>query len=50
MKTHDGLEYVFSTGHELHEVIFYDPSVGQYYNRSTDLYLTLEETKAFGMP
>lgn len=45
----DGLEQVFSEGHEFHSRIFYDRHAGQYYDRGTDLYLTLEEAQAFGI-
>lgn len=46
----NGLERVFSTGHQFYDVIFYDTKAGEYYNRSTDLYLSLEEVKAYGIP
>lgn len=45
----DGLERVFSKGHELHDRIFYDVREGQYYDRGSDLYLTLAEAQAFGI-
>lgn len=45
----DGLERVFSPGHELHDRIFYDVKAGEYYDRGSDLYLTLDEARAFGV-
>lgn len=44
------LEVVFPHTHELFNRIAYDPQEGQYYDRYTDLYLSLEEVKAFGIP
>lgn len=43
----DDLEHVLPEGHEYHDRIFYDRRAGQYYDRSTDFYLTLEEAAAF---
>jgi len=34
-----GLEPIYPIGHELSEVVFYDRSVGKYYDATTDLYL-----------
>ena len=45
----DGLERVFSKGHEHYDRLFYDVREGQYYDRATDLYLTLDEVRAFGV-
>jgi hypothetical protein len=45
----NGLERVFSKGHQYHDRVFYDAREGQYYDRGTDLYLTLEEAHAFGV-
>lgn len=45
----NGLETVFSSGHQYHDRIFYDVKEGQYYDRHTDLYLTLDEAKSFGI-
>ena len=44
------LEHVFSVGHPNRTRIFYDRAEGQYYDAATDLYLTLEEVRAFGLP
>ena len=44
-----GLETVFSAGHQHHTRIYYDPKEGSYYDRATDLYLTLDEALAFGV-
>jgi hypothetical protein len=46
----NGLERVFSEGHQFYNVIFYDVLEGQYYNKSSDLYLSLEEVKSYGIP
>lgn len=43
------LERVFSPGHELHSRIFYDLVEGKYYDKATDLFLTLDEAKAYGV-
>lgn len=44
-----GLEHVFSEGHEYHNRIFYDRIEGAYYDRATDLFLSLDELKAYGI-
>lgn len=44
------LEEVFSVGHQFHGRIVYDRMEGQYYDRHTDIYLTLAEVRAFGLP
>lgn len=44
------LEKVFSPAHPLHDRILYDPQEGSYYDAHTDLYLTLQEVRAFGLP
>lgn len=44
------LETVFSPGHQYHDRIVYDRSEGQYYDKYTDLYLTLEQARSFGLP
>lgn len=46
--TPDGLEYVFPQGNQWRNRIFYDPKVGEYYDRGGDMYLTLEQMGAFG--
>lgn len=46
----DGLERVFPAGHQYHDRLFYDVREGSYYDRATDLYITLDEAKAFGLP
>ncbi len=46
----DGLEQVFSVGHEYHGRIFYDAKEGSHYDLATDLYITLEQAKSFGLP
>jgi len=43
------LEQVFSKGHRYHGRIFYDSKEGQYYDQATDLYLTLDEARTFGV-
>ena len=43
------LETVFSPGHQYHTRVFYDRVEGQYYDRSTDLYLSLDEARAMGI-
>lgn len=45
----NSLEIVFSEGHHLYDVIFYDSKEGQYYNRTTDFFLTENELGAFGL-
>lgn len=44
-----GLEHVFSEGHRHHNRIFYDPHEGQYYDKHTDLYLTLNQARIYGI-
>jgi hypothetical protein len=44
-----GLERVFPAGHQYHDRIFYDAAEGQYYDRGSDFYLTLQEVAAFGI-
>jgi hypothetical protein len=44
------LETVFSENHQYHNRIFYDRAEGQYYDRHTDIYLTLDQVRAFGLP
>ncbi len=44
------LETVFSEGHPHHYRIFYDAKEGKYYDAHCDLYITLSEAKAFGLP
>lgn len=46
----DGLERIFSVGHEYHDRIFYDAVEGSYYDRHTDLFISLETAKLFGLP
>jgi len=45
----NNLEIIFSEGHHLYDVIFYDSKEGQYYNRETDYFLTENELPAFGL-
>jgi len=45
-----GLEEVYPAGHYLHGRIFYDRMEGSYYDRGSDLYLTLADMRAFGFP
>jgi hypothetical protein len=45
-----GLEEVFSVGHQYHGRIVYDRVEGSYYDKACDLYLSLAEVKAFGLP
>lgn len=45
----DGLETVFPKGHELHSVIYYDAREGSFYHRPSDIYLTYDEAKAYGV-
>jgi hypothetical protein len=46
----DDLETVFSENHQYHDRIVYDRREGKYYDKATDLYLTLAEAAAFGLP
>lgn len=39
----NGLERVFSPAHPFYDRIFYDRVEGKYYDRATDIYITLEE-------
>lgn len=43
------LETVFSAGHQYHDRIYYDIREGSYYDKSTDLFLSLDEAKSFGL-
>ena len=45
-----GLETVFGVNHPLYGRIFYDAAEGSYYDLATDLYLTLPEVAALGLP
>jgi hypothetical protein len=45
-----GLERVFPKGHRYYDRLFYDTKEGMYYDLNTDLYLSTEEAKAFGIP
>jgi hypothetical protein len=44
------LEAVFSEHHQYHTRIFYDAKEGKYYDRHSDIYLTLEQAYTFGLP
>ncbi len=44
------LETVFSPSHQYHDRIFYDVKEGSYYDKYSDIYLTLEQVRAFGLP
>lgn len=44
------LETVFPVGHQFHDRVLYDRREGQYYDRYSDVYLTLADAKAFGLP
>lgn len=46
----NGLERVFCENHQYADRIFYDTTAGQYYDRASDLYLTLNEVAAYGLP
>lgn len=50
MNADNYLEEVFSAGHQYHGRIVYDRAEGQYYDRHTDLYLTLDDMRAMGFP
>jgi hypothetical protein len=41
-------ERVFPKGHENYDRIVYDRTAGEYYDRHTDLFLSLEELHAWG--
>jgi hypothetical protein len=43
-----GLQQVFPADHTLAHIL-YDPAEGCYYDRTTDLYLTRDEEKAYGL-
>lgn len=45
----DGLEHVFSEENQFYDRIFWEESTKQYYDRYTDIYLSLEDVKAFGL-
>lgn len=45
----DGLETVFSPGHQHHARIYYDPKEGKYYDRHSDVYLEHHELDAYGL-
>lgn len=45
-----GLETVFSVGHQYHDRVLYDTREGSYYDRYSDVYLTLEQAHSFGLP
>ena len=45
----DGLERVLSKGHENYDRLFYDTREGEYYDKCTDLFLTLEEAYSLGL-
>lgn len=44
-----GLETIFSPAHPLHDRILYDRKEGAYYDRYSDIFLSLDEVKAFGI-
>ena len=48
--TMNGLERVFPIGHRYHYRLFYDPREGSYYDKSTDMFITLQEAATFGLP
>ena len=45
----DDLEVVFSPGNQWHDRIFWDRKAGQYYDKYTDIYLSLDELPAYGL-
>lgn len=45
-----GLESVFPRGHRYADRLYYDPKEGAYYDAHSDLYLSLEDARAFGLP
>ena len=45
----DGLERVFSKGHQFYNRIFYDVKEGSYYDLSCDIFISLEEARSFGV-
>lgn len=44
------LEHVFSRNHQYYDRVFYDYREGKYYDRACDVYLTLDQAHAFGIP
>ena len=46
----NGLERVFPDGHRYADRLFYDAREGSYYDKHTDLFLTLAEAAGFGLP
>lgn len=45
-----GLEVVFSRGHQSHDRVLYDTREGSYYDKYSDVFLTLEQARSFGLP
>jgi hypothetical protein len=45
----NGLERVLPKTHENYDRLFYDVREGKYYDRTTDLYLTLREAYSLGL-
>ena len=45
----NGLETVFSVGHQYHDRIYYDAAEGKYYDRYSDIYLELNQLAAYGL-
>lgn len=45
----NSLERVFPETNQWHDRIFYDPTEGKYYDKYSDVYLSLEEAHAFGL-
>lgn len=46
----EALERVFPEGNQWHDRIYYDIKEGKYYDAYTDLFLELEELRAYGLP
>jgi len=44
-----GLETVFSVGHQYHDRIYWDNREGKYYDRYSDVYLEYHQLKAYGL-
>ncbi len=44
------LETVFSVGNQFHDRILYDYKEGSYYDRYSDIFITLEQAQCFGLP
>lgn len=44
-----GLRRVFPEGHPFYDRIFYDGVENEYYDRSTDLYLDVDDLQSFGI-